>query len=485
MTFGQALKAFDPIKLTDIVEVAIEDDDGIKINVRESKAYTNQYFLRISNSSNVLFWDALNQKMIILSMKQVLENYITKDICGTVLGESVKFNVSKWFFSSQNRKRFTQTINLNKDIIFNEEGTHYINRFLGFLHKNVKTYDSCDTMSSSGVTIIWNHVLKVICKGDKNKFKYIHDWIIHTCCGQKLFNSGICLRSKDRRALCVIDFILDKVIGKRNSLWTNTPKDIIGKNNGSQIGKILVVIEKSEESLDSDWKDINNELHNTVSSKKIKIHNGTETLELDNICNHIILCHENNTHFHHCFLNVIIDDEESDLYYSTIDKYLNNDSVGEAFYLYCKEHVHNSNFNDAIKPKIAETIDIKLDVCVQFIIETFINKKKSIRMKFKFFKASLDAYCISKDVKTYGLKNLKIKLNSIFGETCIVNRHNCANVMTINYEKIRNIFVMRRWIPFKKTLQSNRSKKDIDDEDEVIVFKICTMTMSEISKIVK
>jgi len=380
-----------------------------EVNIPKAQKYINSYLRKIMNPNGALFWKADTQEIIPYNKHDIIMNFFYKDttIVSVITYDEEKdknikgkFNAKEWFFSNAN-PTYTQTFRTDKPVIFEEYRIEYINRY-----KPPKHSPLVETKYTKKVVQkVLDHLFNVICRRNKKKYFYVHDWIVNVIAGKKMFYSSLYINMPEGISP-FFNFIADKVIGKRNSYISTRDKSI---NSAEILGKILVVLQEVNE-IDQD------SLRNAIYSRNIV----DDKLITDNVSNFVMISNS----FRRLERSYVFTFECNDYGLGNYDNF----DVGEAFYWYAINYVkNNSEFDDSKMPRLNFVID--------YIKKAYVRKGKGIEMSFDRFCDKYRKYLNGEEIDFHNLLDV---LRDVFGVR--------STSLKISIKKLEKIYRGRGWI---------------------------------------
>jgi hypothetical protein len=195
------------------------------------KTATPLGFSYIDGSTGVTVWLEMN-KMSTFIPKGYEHRSVTINE-NTGKAEVVTFNVASWFVNSEVPEFHTIVCDPSKPRVYEKNGDCYFNRFIGFKYESftLSPYQVYSQHLRDGVDTIFNHIRTVWCSGIESAYHYNALWIANVVCGRRMH---ACIYNKSEEGTgksAIIDFLADKVLGRKITVVTSSTESITGTFN--------------------------------------------------------------------------------------------------------------------------------------------------------------------------------------------------------------------------------------------------------------
>jgi hypothetical protein len=389
--FGKTKIIFTLFTFKEKITADLKNND---YDFNETKKYFLTYFAKDLGSTRY-FYDILetgdgyviemDEKEMNSKLKQI---GIIEYVDMTTLKRK-KFNISD-FFKTYEYTYSLANDPLNNNIVFkcNKTGKSFINISKGFLHKDIKSYDSYDEKIKANVDRILNHILHGWNSGNKEHYDYTINWLSHALTGHRM-RSALFLKSGEGAGKSAItDFLIKKVIGRTVGLSTCKCDQVVKFNCQLQT-KVFLVLEELPAHSNSQWHQINDIIKDLITNDFIDVEQKHKDIfNAVNLISLIILTNNENTlKLGNEIRRLMINDVSHDFVSNT--KYFNDlheamtDETGEAFFMYLLEHYNkNKDFNCSVVPLTKGKINEKnknLGSLLTFFKDNFLKMKKDVR----------------------------------------------------------------------------------------------------------
>ena len=429
-------------------KVNARDDEYIT----ETKEYMMKYFF--STEKGIYFFDGLTESFILTSAQTMRTNYLSKDLFAYAIKneskqiggkekQTVTYQKKEKVFDAVDflastdflERKFQVTINPKTEervlSITKKHGrkiytSMYLNMMPSYYHHypDCKTYSDYDAKYKQGVQKLLDHLLEVWANNDQKVYDYIINWLACTICGVKL-RTYLYLQSTERTGKSMpIEFIKINVLGERLTLMTS---DIRTINDWSKPleGRLLVNFNELPCSSIGQWrgtmdglKSLVTESHFDVTDKCQKSYQQVNTFNIIITTNNdaIQITDTNKAR------SMALDVSESRLghvaYFKNLEKTIMNDDVGEAFFVYMKEHyaVNGKSFNCDIRPEtqsFKDKLTSNLPSYIDFIKFKFIREKENVDMLVDDFYKEYCDYCFDNNHRSFKKGVLGKKLSDL------------------------------------------------------------------------
>lgn len=464
--FGEQKIAFDADILRDLI---VGKREGLEI----AENYVLDYFAKVSNPPGVIMWIPSEKKT---------EHFKDADIKNLFIKKipHLFFNVQKWFFE-ENTTVYRQNINLKQSRIYEIQGQKYLNLFEGFKYIEVKEYKSFDDETKRRVDFIWKHIFIAWASRKKETFDYMKQWICNMMSGIKM-RTYIYLKGEQGTGKSIVTEFFQKTLGLHAVYVTSSPDVVIGGFNSQIANKMLLVLEEMPCHTAAAWMSLSNSLKQLITGQTITIKQKyKDEYETDNTLSVIVISNNNAVKLEPDCRRSLVGDISNELknnykYFDELGEYMDDETVQEAFYWYCRENV-NPKFNENRLPvtesKKALVIE-SLPTTAQFL-KTFLIKRESIKGKFTDFYQDFRSFCKLKVIRDQSipsnqnvgvfLKNLGFEAQRGTGNKRYVN---------IEYEELLQKFREKNWI---------NDYDDIEEEEPPKEYKITKEELKEMKKI--
>lgn len=445
--FGSSEKVFSTAKLRRHMEL---DSIMENPNFYNTKTYFLTYYAK--SLDNVYytynpvedFDDGLIATVTSCQMDEKWKN-IDSVVTYKYNGSINKFNLKDWFMKSHH-----ETYKINSDPrmarFYKSPKTEqsYINLSKGFLHKNIKPFDSYSKEIKSNVQTIINHITNVWNSKNEKNAEFCLNFLAHALTGHKL-NVALFLKSGEGTGKSIIvEFIINHVIGDALGLSTSRVNQLL-KFNSQIMGKILLCLEELPTSSKSEWHNVSDYLKDLITSDKVDIEKKfAECYQTVNLISLIIITNNENTiKFGKDARRYMMCDISHDMvgntdYFQKLVKACNRET-GEAFFMYlleryeatkhydmsltpltdAKKEMKNRNLtpileyvkNNYIVPEIGlRNPNIKHEMIKLNDLKDSINSKYNLKLSTAAFNISLKSEIPETEVIIYGAsKSMYIK----------------------------------------------------------------------------
>ena len=372
--FGKSSKVFKQEELKRLIQIGFP----------EAKKYILTYFCKsYDNSSYYFFQPEAGGKYSIESKEDL------KMIMNVLESAEAKI-IKKWF-----EKEVEGNFKINSDprasrfYKCEETDQDYINLSEGFLHKNIKSYKSYTAETKKNVDLILSHIKTVWCSNNNESYEYIVNWLSFALTGQKM-NTAIFLKSGEGTGKSIIvNFFIEKVIGCALGLITSKSAQLL-KFNTQILGKILLCLEELPTASKNEWHTFSDILKDLITGSKIDIEaKFKDAVQVLNLISLIIITNNDNTikfgkDIRRYFMADISHDKVGNFeYFNNLTKACENNTVGEAFFMYLLEHKENNKNFDERKIPNTETRQLikgkNSTPIINFIKTTFVKYKRTIK----------------------------------------------------------------------------------------------------------
>ena len=374
--FGTAVKNFDPAIVTNYLE------DG-KVNLL--KRYLRQYFVGSMEKPCFFMWVPSTGDIRSFAPEK-LSHWVKK--VSKTEGDFCPYKYIKDY-----PVRYESTYKVNAPMIIKDEkyGSYQLNHWPGEMHSETKPFNEYSTETKDLVKLMWSHIKNIWCNGEDSVFDYVHNWITHMVCGKKMKTALFITGLQGTGKSLPVTFLMDHVVGARNTLKTQDPSFMVGFNYS--IYRIrLLILEELSNSRKEMWQGIQDAMKAYITEDMLQIRRKnhddfqyTNPLSLILLSNHIVLKMEDLDR-RYIWLNPSITKIDDQKYFDEIVKCL-DDLVGEAFLAYCKEKVedyktqhgvYNEAHNRPVTQLKKEAILSQLNPFYIYLKYEFLLKKKGL-----------------------------------------------------------------------------------------------------------
>jgi hypothetical protein len=385
--FGKTQKVFS-IKL---LKQYIKEDCIKDTTFTQSKKYFLTYYAKSIGETRYEFTpsenddDGLISNLTSKEMTDILNNF---DEDYNYFDENVKpqkFSLKKWF-----NKKWDETYKINSDprtrrfYTSAKTGQQYINLSKGFLHKNVKTFDSYDEKIKANVQIVIDHITNIWNSGNQECADYCLNWMAHALTGHKMTTAIFLKSGEGAGKSCIVNFINSFVIGSALGLIT-CKSNQLARFNSILLGKILVCLEELPTASKSQWFELSDILKDLITGSSVDIERKfQDCIQTTNLISLMIFTNNDNTiKFGKDARRYFMADVSHDVagnseYFKKLTSILNKET-GEAFYMWLNERYEKTkNFNEAELPLTEAKLEMKnrnLTPILKFVKTNFISKK--------------------------------------------------------------------------------------------------------------
>jgi hypothetical protein len=360
--FGSSPKVFSTLTLRKHME---NDSIMENPNFHNTKTYFLTYFAKSLNNVYYAynpsedFDDGLIESIPSMQMDEKWK-HIDFIIMYKFNGSLNKFNLRDWFNKS-NHELFKINADPRMPRFYKSEKTDqsYINLSKGFLHKDIKSFDSYSQEIKNNVQIIINHITNIWNSKNKVNSEFCLNFLAHSLTGHKL-NVALFLKSGEGTGKSVIiEFIINHVIGEALGLSTSRVNQLL-KFNSQILGKILLCLEELPTGSKSEWHTISEYLRDLISADKMDIEKKfAECYQTHNLISLIIITNnENSIKFGRDARRYMMCDISHDMVGNTdyFQKLVNACSreTGEAFFMYLLERYEATKYFDLSMTPLTE-----------------------------------------------------------------------------------------------------------------------------------
>ena len=336
------------------------------------KKYVCDYFGHCSSSPGVLMWHPFLQDFKHYSKKDTMDLFFPIKMHKTSVGDSirvydkkangmVRFCVTHWFFNI-NKVTYYENYHPAKPRVYEEEdGTKFINRFAGFIHKNPRPFKEYAIEVYTRVFFILKHIEDVLFSGKQDQYYYFINWLARVISGIRM-KTAIYLYSEEHGTgkTILTDFLRKKVLGDHITHLTGSTKLILGDFNIELRGKILLLLEEMPAINKGDWNAFANRMKYFIDTDTIQLQEKfknpisvkhTASLML-NSNSKVVRLEKSDRRY---FIPDIANKRSLD-YYKDLADAMEYPEVGEAFYSYMLEIV---KLNPEFDPRKIPTSKMK------------------------------------------------------------------------------------------------------------------------------
>ena len=413
-----------------------------------------------------------------MEMNEILENFDTNYQYADENGKLGKFGLKNWF-----NKSYDETFKINSDprakkfYKSKKTGQKYINLSKGFLHKNIKSFDSYSEEIKNNVNKVIQHIENVWNSKNKEASEYTLNWLAHSLTVHKM-NTALFLRSGEGTGKSIlVDFFIKFVIGLELGLSTARAQQLM-KFNSQLLGKILVCLEELPTASKSEWFSISDFLKDLITGSSIDIEKKyQDCIQTVNMISLMILTNNDNTikfgkdARRYFFADISHDKSGDDNYFKDLVSILNKET-GEAFFMYLSERYEaNKDFNEENVPLTESKIEMKnrnLTTILKHIKTEFLMNRKGLfnnSIKHKMIKLN--------DLKDTINSEYNIKYSTHAFNIALKSEIPICNI--INYGKNKDLFIEpidhKDLLAFyiKKGFWCDKFDKYETDAEEVII----------------
>ena len=309
----------------------------------------------------------------------------------------------------------------------------YINLSKGFLHKNIKSYNSYSEETKLNVEIILNHIKNIWNSKNEINSNFCLDFLAHSLTGHKM-NVALFLKSGEGTGKSVIvEFLINHVIGDALGLSTSRINQLM-KFNSQLMGKLLVCLEELPTSSKSEWFSVSDYLKDLITGSKIDIEKKfADCIQTVNMMSLIIITNNENTiKFGKDARRYMMCDISHDMvgntsYFNSLVKACNRET-GEAFFMYLLERYETTkDFNPSQVPLTEAKREMKsrnLTPILEYVKNVYVASETGLRnpnLKHEMIKVNDLKDCIN---SKYNLKMstqaFNIALKSDIPETEVI-----------------------------------------------------------------
>lgn len=391
--FGKSVENFNEESLLKLLENKKND---------EAKVYVLTYFARLRLQTCVAFWDHANKNVKILKYDEFMATIIDGFEMVTIEGKKVvTLKVNAWFLK-QNMTSYEFGMDLTKPLTYTKDGKKCINLFQGFQHADSERKEPTEE-EQKGIDMYWKHVKEVLCSDNEKSFIYFKKWICKMLMGNKM-KTALYLKSKQGSGKgIIVRFLMDKVVGKKNSYYAGTNKCIIGDFNGELQGKTLLFLDEMSCKSSTEWLQASNVLKSMITEPDLEMRIKNKTnFNCENFLSIIIVSNHN-----------VVQLEDSDRRYACLD--VNNDKMGDTEYFkelgkYTEmDNFANVFYWDCIK--YGEQMGVFNEQSELYGLETYSKKTNIINNLHPFYKYLKDNYLLKRKDMDKFLKELTDEYN--------------------------------------------------------------------------
>ena len=387
--FGQTQKAFNLATLKGLSDQDAHNDTTFT----STKKYFLQYFAKSLSDVFYEYQPQEDEEGHILNREHLngvwcsINKYY--EFIDPLTGKSDKFSLKNWFMVEH-----FQTYRINSDPrcarFYTNPKTEqcFINLSKGFLHKNIKSFESYSPHIKSQVQTIINHILNVWNSGDEEAGEFCLNFLAHALTGHKM-NVALFLKSGEGTGKSIIlDFIIRYVIGEDLGLSTARAQQLM-KFNSQLMGKILVCLEELPTASKSEWHSVSDYLKDLITGSKMDIEKKfADCVQTVNLISLIILTNNENTikfgkdarRYFMC--DVSHDKVGNTSYFMNLVNACNNKEVGEAFFMFLLERYEaTKDFNPSECPMTNAKLEMKqhnISPVLEYIKKEYVAKRQGL-----------------------------------------------------------------------------------------------------------
>lgn len=434
---GQVKIEFSKAKLNELLTNGKQDD---------AKTYIKDYFVKIGNPTGILKW-APSQNKYLPVAKADMTMYLPIHGAG-----NKKFDAAKWFLY-EDADIYYQGVETGQGKVYEKMGISYINLFSGYLHTEQKKYSDYPKDIRDHVDVIWNHIYEVLCNKNQKLYEYVKNWHMWMISGKKMETALYLKAPQGVGKTTISGFIESKVLGHQIVKVAEDPDVVCGQFNAQLKGKVLLILEEMPSQSTNQWHQLGNSLKKKITDKtfEIKEKYGTpydvaNCLSIMMITNNEAMKLENGDR-RWAVLDLSSHRIGDVAYFNRLYEAVENDTVGEAFYWYCKEQTKDKKFNERIIPETQNKKDLIIDNLHSlwtFIKEEYVLHSKALELPFKQFFDHYTQYC-----KTQKLKEIsKIEISKILSTGGLPITVGTSNIKQLKYSApiLLEFFKKKRWM---------------------------------------
>ncbi len=258
----------------------------------DAKKYILTFFAKSSNGQQIFFYEPDDNDNFNISTIDNIKSLVYKS-----LETKLQVDIINNWFEKEVDMRFKINSDPRASMFYQNKNTeqNYINLSNGFLHKEVKSYESFDEKIKIGVEFILKHIKDIWNSKNEEQYNYCLNWLSMSLTGHKM-DTALFLKSGEGAGKSIIVlFLIKYVIGEALGLITSRCSQLLHFN--SQIlGKILLCLEELPTASNKEWHTVADYLKDLITGHKLDVEKKyQDTVQVINLISLIIITNNENT----------------------------------------------------------------------------------------------------------------------------------------------------------------------------------------------
>ena len=435
---------YDQDKMNDLYE-----NGQLKDHI-DCKEYILKYFCPTTSGTHILFKD--NKPTI-----------IQNDTMKLVYLDRFPTDIAKWY------KKCTKPKELISDISKPCITDTFIN-LAGQIKYKYKKYDTFSEEMKNKVKIFLDYMKLIWSKSNEEVYEYLIKWLVNVVKGNK---NKSCIYAKGDEGIgksTLTEMFRDHVIG-RDLYCVGKADHLKGEHNSGLLGKVLVVFEELQLFTDKEWRVVDSELKDLITSDYASYTDKYEKrFTAVNNNNYIVNTNHNaikSANGRRYFVADINPRKLNDFeYFGNIRNQCFNDSVGQAIYCYLME-IKTDDFNSLNMPQTKAKKDLCADLLSpleKFLKFNFLLKSTEVNMKLKDFSSQYDEYRYL--LKLPPCQSIQFVSKSMSELGFDFKKCNGYNSYKISLESLQELANKKKWIHELDEDEMSKHNIHIHDYDD-------------------
>jgi len=324
----------------------------------------------------------------------------------------IDLGLNLWFFTEHTVA--TLAFDPEQPRIYFKNGSLFCNLYEG-CRRDFLPFTSYTDEVQEAVNFIFNHFRNVLCSNDLNQFEYLVRWLANAAIAKRNGTAIFLCSLQGSGKSISVDFLTEKVFGKKLSFTTSKLCTITGQFNGELECKTLLVLNemrrRSGFNIYDRLKDIITDATLVIHKKYGQPYEIMNTLNTIVVTNHMDALQSERDDRRMTALDVTNEKVGDFGYFSELLQKMNLDLVSDAFFSRLVSLV-DPNFDSRKIPKATirtEQLIASLDSVMRFLKESFVLKNRGIMMSIEGFYENYKVFSTN--------HHLKLELKNAVGKT--------------------------------------------------------------------
>ena len=383
-----------------------------------------------------------------------------------IIPHSQMLNIFKCFPTEAKDWFYTKETDFYKPVIKTNGAVEEkeINMFKGFKH-DYKPYKEFSEATQSAVEFMLNDYIKdSLCSNNDALYQYVIQWIANMIQGNKNISALVLKGTQGIGKSTVVDFLRDYVLGTAIYINSNN-RPLATDFNYPLMGKLLVSFEELQGNNAFETKKVESQFKDYITNNitNYKKEHSTPLENVKNINNYITTSNDfgalkGDMGRRFCILDISTKHiNNNDGFFTTLRQRCFNNTVGKAFFSYCREldiSKYDAQKDMPITNRKLEAQLIALTPVIEYIRSVYLFKKTPLQIKcYSLYKDYCD-YCYDNRISVIKKKIYFYQQLEHYG--LVKKRLNGQLVYNYSLDKLNDIAIKFKW-----------DMKDDDDEDDV------------------